>query len=144
MLLSELLYPDLIKIGLDARNKDQAVCELVDLLVQRHEIPMSRRRQVIDQLLEHNEVHGSGMEQGVAVPHCLTDVVEDTLCALGTAPHGIPFECLDGEPAKLIVLLLLSKRNFEGTVRTLAGIQHLLEHATLTGQLVTAETAQTA
>ena len=142
MLLSELLSPDLIEVGLNAESKDEAIGELVDLLVQGHEISMAQRQQVIGQLLEHEEVHGSGMEGGIAVPHCLTDIVEDTLCALGTAPHGIPFECLDGAPAKLIVLLLLPKRNFAGTVRTLAGIQHLLEHETLTDQLVDAQTAQ--
>lgn len=144
MLLSELLHPGLIKVGLVAESRDEAMGELVDLLVQRHEIPMSRRQQVLDHLLEHEQAHGSGMEKGIAVPHCLTDEVEDTLCVLGTAPHGIPFECLDGAPANLIVLLLLPKRNFAGTVRTLAGIEHLLEHKTLKDQLVAAETAQAA
>lgn len=144
MLLSELLRPDLIDIALTATNKSEAIGELVDLLVQWHEIPLSRRHQALELVLEHEETHGSGMEDGVAVPHCFTDTVEDILCALGTAPHGIPFDCLDGEPAKLIVLLVLPKRNFTGTVRALAGIQHLLEHTTLKDQLVAAETPQAA
>jgi len=144
MLLSELLRPDLIKVGLNARNRSEAIGELVDVLVQWHEIPMSQRHEVLEFLLEHEDSRASGMERGIAVPHGLTDAVEDVLCALGTAPQGIPFECLDGEPATLVVLLVLPKRNFSGSVRTLAGIEHLLEHDTLKDQIVAAQTAQAA
>lgn len=144
MLLSELLRPDLIKIGLDAKNAREAVGELIDLLVERHEIPLSRRQQAVELVLEVEDARASGMEKGIAVPHAVTDSVEDILCALGTAPHGIPFRSPDGLPADVVVLLLLPKHNFVGDVRTLACLERLLEHATLKDAIVAAQTPEAA
>ncbi len=142
MLLCELLRPALIKPGLKAETRKESIGELVDLLVQQHEIPMSKRHRIFELLMAREEVHGTGMEKGIAIPHIATDEVDDILCALGTAPHGIPFECLDGLHAKLIILFLLPKRNYTGRVRTLAAVANLLEHATLKDQIVVGQDAQ--
>lgn len=131
MLLSRLLRPELIKPRLEARDKHQAIAELLDLLVQHHDVSLAQRHPLHEELERAEAAHASGMERGIAIPHCLTERVEDILCALGTAPGGIPFDCLDGKPATLVVLLLLPRRNFTGEVQTIAGIEHLLEHQTL-------------
>ena len=144
MLLSDLLRPGLIKIGLSAKTREQSIAELVDLLVQQHEIPMSKRQRVLDLLLEREKEHGTGMEKGIAVPHVAADEVEDILCAIGTVPEGIHFECLDGLPAQLIVLFLVPKRNFVGRVRSMAALANLLEHNTLKKQIVAAQDSQAA
>ena len=131
MMLSQLLRPELVKPRLEARNKHQAIAELLDLLVQHHDVTLAQRHPLLEELEKAEAAHASGMERGIAIPHCFTDRVEDILCTLGTAPNGIPFDCLDGKPATLVVLLLLPRRNFTGEVQTIAGIEHLLEHASL-------------
>ncbi len=127
MLLSEVLRPDLIKVRLEAENKREAIRELVDVLVQQHDVPMIRRNDIIDAVFEREAIIGTGMEKGIAIPHASTNHVEDVLCALGTAPQGIPFESLDGLPAKLVILLLVPKKQYAEKVKTLAAIAHLLE-----------------
>lgn len=127
MLLSELLRADLIKAPLEAENKREAIRELVDVLVQQHDIPMIRRSDVIEAVFEHESSMGTGMEKGIAIPHASTSHVEDTLCVLGIAPQGIPFDSLDGQPARLVILLVVPKKQYADKVQTLAGIAHLLE-----------------
>ncbi len=136
MLLCELLRPDLIKVNLEAENKNEAIGELVDLLVQQHEIGMAQRAEIIGSIQAREQILSSGMEKGIAVPHGASDRVEDILCALGTAPKGIPFDTLDGGPADLVILLVLPRRNFTGEVRALAGIERLLEHQSLKAEIV--------
>lgn len=128
MLLSEILRPDLIKVGLEAESKREAIREMVDILVQQHDIPMIRRGDIIEALLEQEAVLGTGMEKGIAIPHASTNHVEDILCALGTAPLGIPYDSLDGKPARLLILLLVPKKQYVEKVQTLARIAHLLEN----------------
>lgn len=140
MLLSELLRKDLIKVGLDAKGKREALGELVDLLVQRHEIAMSHRSEVLEALREHDDAHVSGMEGGIAVPHAVTDRAEDLICALGTSAAGIDFHALDGKPSQVIILLLAPKRDFQGEVRTLVGIHHLFENPALKDKILSAGT----
>ena len=142
MLLNELLRPELIKLGLEAQNKEEAISELVDLLVQEHEVAMKHRQSVLEAVLAQEDSLGSGMEEGIAIPHATTDHTDDILCAIGTAPNGISFASLDGEPTKLVVLVLGPKRNFAGEIRTLMGVQNLLANESLKQQIIDATDAQ--
>ncbi|MBI2425485.1 MAG: PTS sugar transporter subunit IIA [Candidatus Hydrogenedentes bacterium] len=142
MLLSEMLRPDLIKVGLEAENKKEAIGELVDLLVQQHEISMAQRPGILEAILENDAKSGAGMEKGVAIPHGLSDRVDDILCALGTAKKGVPFDSLDGNPANVVVLFIVPKRNTALEVRTLSGLHGLLTRPGFTEKLVTAADAE--
>lgn len=126
MLLGEILHAGVVKPRLEATDKYEAIEELVDLLVEAHEIPLGLRDHIVDVVVHRERSMSTGMEHGVALPHGASDRIDDIVGGLGIARGGIPFESLDGEPAKLIILLVLPRRNFQGHVRTLAGIANLL------------------
>ena len=138
MHLHEILRPELIKVGMEAEKKREAISELMDVLIQYHEVPMKHRGVLLDALYENEDALGSGMEQGIAVPHLATDLVDDLICAIGIAPKGITFRSLDDKPTKLIVLLLMPKKDYEGEVKAICGVQHLLEDADLVTRLLSA------
>ena len=120
MLLGELLHEGVLKTGMEARDKHEAIDELADLLVESHEIPLSLRDHVVEAIMNREKTMSTGMENGIALPHGASDKVSDIIAALGIAPDGIPFESLDGQPAKIIVLLILPRQEFQAHVRTLA------------------------
>jgi mannitol/fructose-specific phosphotransferase system IIA component (Ntr-type) len=138
MHLHEILRPELITVKLEAEKKREAMSELVDLLIQHHELPMKQRDVILEAFYEDEESLGSGMERGIAVPHLATDLVQDIICAVGIAPKGIPFRSLDGKLARIVVLLLVPKKDFEGEVQAIRGIQHLLEDRELVTALQSA------
>jgi len=125
MLLTELIREDLIKIGLEAKNKWEAIEELIDLLISAHEVSLMHRNEIIEAVSARERSLSTGLEYGLAVPHGAVGCVDDILAALGTAPQGIPFESFDGKPAKLVILLLIPQGDFQRHVRTLAGIAKL-------------------
>ncbi len=143
MLLSELLHAGVVKINLEAENKHEAIEELIDVLVASHEIPLALRDHCVDAVNERENSMSTGMEHGIALPHGTTDRVDDIIGALGIASGGIPFESLDGQPAHLVILLLLPKKNIQGHVRTLAGIAHLLNNAGFRKKLMGAQEVNT-
>jgi len=136
MLLHEILRPELIKIGLEAEKKRECISELMDVLIQYHEIPMNQRDILLEQLYANEDALGSGMEHGIALPHIATDRVDDVICAVGLAPRGIPFGTLDGKPANVVVLLLVPKKNYEDEVHAIAGIESVLEDRALVEKLL--------
>jgi len=138
MYLHDVIRPDLIKIGMEAEKKREAISELMDVLVQYHEVPMNQRDVLLNELYENEHNLGSGMEHGIALPHLATDRVDEVICAVGTAPNGIPFGSLDGKLTKVVVLLLLPRKNFEGEVLALAGVQHLLKNQAIVTNLLKA------
>ncbi len=126
MLLGEILHQGVVKLRMEAIDKHEAIEELVDVLVEAHEIPLSMREHIVDMVMQREQSMSTGMENGIALPHGATDRIKDIIGVLGIAPKGIPFDSLDGLPAKIIILLVLPRNNYQGHVRTLAGIAHLL------------------
>jgi len=140
MLLGDILHKEVIKTDLEALDKYEAIEELVDLLVQARDLPLSLRNHVIEVIEERERSLSTGMEHGVALPHGSSDRIDDIVAAIGISRRGVPFETLDGEPARLIILLVLPRRNFQGHVRTLAGVAHLLNNNAFREELITART----
>lgn len=125
MLLTELIRADLVKIGLEATSKWEAIEELVDVLISAHELRLTDRNEVVRNLFARERSSSTGLEHGLAVPHSVVTCVDDVVAALGTSKEGIPFESVDGEPARLIIVLLMPKGAFQRHVSTLAGIAKL-------------------
>lgn len=138
MLLGEILHRGSIKVDLEAVSKDEAIEELVDLLVDAHEISLALRDHVVEAVLERERSMSTGMEHGIAIPHGSSDRIDDIIAALGISRKGVPFQSIDGRPARIIVLLLLPKQRFQAHVRTLAGIAHLMGNRTFREALVNA------
>ena len=124
MLLTELIREDLIKIDLEAKDKWEAIEELIDVLISVHELSLSDRSEVLKAVMEREKSLSTGLEHGIAVPHGGVDCVDDLVGVLGTS-KGIPFQSHDDQDAHLIVLLLIPKGAFQHHVRTLAGIAKL-------------------
>lgn len=144
MLLTEILHPSVIKIGLEAETKFEAINALIDVLVQAHEVPLSKRDEIREEVFDRENSHGTGMECYIAVPHANTDKVDDVIGALGVSTKGVPFDCQDGLPARILLLLLLPKRNFQGHVRTMAGVAHLLCNTAFRNALIASPNAAAA
>lgn len=127
MHLRELLRPELIKVPLEAETKAEAVTELVDLLVQHHEIPMARRQAIVQEFRDRGYGAGNALYRGLALPHIDTDHAEDFICALGISPTGINFGGLDDKPAKVILLALAPKKSLALEIETLVQVERELD-----------------
>jgi mannitol/fructose-specific phosphotransferase system IIA component (Ntr-type) len=142
LLLSELIQEDLIKVGLKARDKWDAIQELVDVLVAAHEVRLNDRATVIDAVVARERSLSTGLKYGLAVPHGTVDCVTDILVALGTSPAGIPFESVDESPARLVILLVIPKGSLKQHVRTLAGVSAFGTRPELRERVLSASSAQ--
>ncbi|NQV33685.1 MAG: PTS sugar transporter subunit IIA [Phycisphaeraceae bacterium] len=140
MLLTELIREDLIKINLEAKDKWEAIEELIDVLISAHELSLSDRTEVVKAVLEREKSLSTGLEHGVAIPHGAVDCLDDLVGVLGTTP-GIPFQSHDDQDARLIILLLIPKGAFQHHVRTLAGIAKLGSIPTVREKICHANTA---
>lgn len=107
MKLSKYLRPSSIVVGMRAATKSDAIIELLDVLVGQGLIadPEQARRD----LFAREEKMSTGMEQGLAIPHAKSGGVKEMTVALGVKPEGIDFASLDGQPARVIFLVLPQK-----------------------------------
>ena len=128
MKLSEFIRPELVKVGLEAENKWDAITQLVDLIVAAKDIKPEHRADTLEVIFDRERSMSTGMERGIAIPHANSSLLSEVVGAIGIAKAGVDFESLDNIPAQLIVLLVIPKNKFQKHVRTLAGIARLFNH----------------
>ena len=66
------------------------------------------------------------------------DVAPDIVAALGIAPHGLDFKAIDGQPARIVFLMIVPHNRLQAHVRTLAGVARLLNDHALRDRLIAA------
>jgi mannitol/fructose-specific phosphotransferase system IIA component (Ntr-type) len=124
--LSEALDEKAVVLNLQAGSKFEAIDLLVDAMVEAGRLQPQMRSHIVGVVRHREQSMSTGTERGIALPHGSTEQVEHMVGALGVSPEGVPFDTLDGEPAHIIVLLVLPKQHFAQHVRALAAIAHSL------------------
>ena len=103
MRLRELLAVESIDLNAKAANKKEALDHAVDL--------MARSGKIGDVETYRNGVYAreeegtTGIGEGIAIPHCKSDVVKAPGLAAMRVAGGVDFQSLDGEKADLIFLI---------------------------------------
>ncbi len=142
MRLIDLIKQEMILVDLQCEDKWQCIERLVDWMVEHGKVEAQHRDTVLESLVDRERSMSTGMEHGVAIPHGQVTCVDDIVAAFATSRSGVPFESIDGHPAKLIILLVIPKDRFRKHIQTLAGIARLLNQADLRDDLINAETAK--
>ena len=138
MRLLDVLQSKLIVPRLRTGNKWDAIEELVDRLVDAHEIRILDRREVLEAVLTRERSQSTGLDNQVAVPHCRTQRSDDVLGVLGLSASGIPFESTDGQDARLICLLVFPAAQSPDHLRTLADVVRILSNSEFSTKLFAA------
>jgi mannitol/fructose-specific phosphotransferase system IIA component (Ntr-type) len=108
VVLSELLSPATIKLDLQSTDRDSVLEELVNQIPQLAKEPAARQT-LLRALHERERLHSTGIGDGIALPHArnaLVGLVDDPLMVFGRHAQGIPYDAIDGVPARLFFLLL--------------------------------------
>ena len=136
MKLSELVTKELVEVPLRADDKWQAIAAIARVPVRAGLYPESLVPVVEDALLVRERSMTTGMEHGIAIPHAAIDGIDDLVCVLGLNATGIPFETLDGEPARIIIGLIIPRSKKLAHIKTLAEIAKLLSKADVRDRLL--------
>lgn len=104
--------------------------ELIDLLVERMVASGSLRADTEQAakaaLVERENSVSTGMEHGIAVPHAALEDLDCLKVAMGLLPDGLEFESVDRKPAKIVVLLLVPKKEKVLHLKTLTEVARRL------------------
>jgi len=123
MKLSSLLNPKLIKCGLAARSKDEALEEMLEVMAAA--TPGVTVLELRAALAEREKLGPFSMAKGSAFPHARTEKVSDFRIAVGTAPQGLDFKAPDGNLIRLVVLFVIPKKHSNLYLTTLAQFLNL-------------------
>ena len=94
MTLIDLVVEKIVKIPLESQDKPDILRELVQILKDAGEIDDFDA--VLEKVQDREDKQSTGLEQGIAVPHCKSAAVASLKLAIGIAPQGIDFDSMDG------------------------------------------------
>jgi PTS system fructose-specific IIA component len=142
MQLLDILHEGVVLLGLQARDRAEAIERLLDKIVESGGLAAPDREAVLEAVLRREAQRTTGLGLGVAVPHGVSDACPEVVGALGIAPAGVDFAAVDGQPSRIIILLVTPRNRFQAHVSTMAGIARLLNRRALRERLLTARTAR--
>lgn len=140
MRLTEILKPTCVKVPLQAKEKQQAIDELVDLLCD--ETGIAGRQELKAAVWQREQTRTTGIGHGVAIPHAKVKDCPGLRMAIGKADPGIDFAAIDGKPVDLIFLLASPVDQTGPHIQALAAISRMLTDPELRGALKRALSAE--
>jgi mannitol/fructose-specific phosphotransferase system IIA component (Ntr-type) len=138
MRLSDALTADRIKLGLNGRDKESVLRELVAFAQEKGLIADAESYAV--RVLEREALHSTGLGHGIAVPHAQTEGIQGVFCCLGISRHGVDYDSIDDEPAK-IICLIAAEEGLDGLyLQLLSHISRLFARGDIRRSLLDART----
>jgi Kef-type K+ transport system membrane component KefB/mannitol/fructose-specific phosphotransferase system IIA component (Ntr-type) len=122
---------------LDAVRRDEAIAELCELAVEQDS---SLRQEVIYKaVLERENLMGTALENGVAVPHGRIPGLLKPVVVFGRSAPGIEWDSPDGQDTHLIFLILTPKENDDIQVQILRVISRMTSDSSARQDILEAE-----
>lgn len=121
--------------AMEATDRDAAIAELARAVVVGARTPLDAEA-IRASAWAREKLVSSGIGQGVAVPHARLPGLSQPLVAIGRSRRGIDFDSRDGEPARLVVLLVTPLENAELQLRLLASVAQVCQDEATVNQLL--------
>jgi len=125
MRLRDLLDESVVKVGLESLDKEECFEEMIDILVRAGRV--SDRAGALEAVRQRESQGTTGIGQGVAIPHGKHASIPTLTAALGLSRKGIEFDAIDGDPVRVVFLLLARTDDPGPHVRALAEIARLVQ-----------------
>ncbi|MBI3817613.1 MAG: PTS sugar transporter subunit IIA [Planctomycetes bacterium] len=130
--------------GGGCKDKWESISKILDLLVSTGRVPAARRDAIHAALLDREKSMSTGMERGIALPHAAVDGLEELVTCLVVFRQGVPFQSIDGGPARIVVMLLIPKERRIVYLPVLAEAARLLSREEVREGLLKAASSHTA
>lgn len=140
MHISQYLTPQSVAVGLDAADKETFIHSVVSLLEGRTEV--RDLEEVRRSVLEREWLMSTGVGKGLALPHAKTSAVSDTVAALVVTKNPVPWDAIDGEPVRLVFLLVGVPDAKSEHVKILSRISRIMNRDAVRKQLAEAVSSE--
>lgn len=135
-----LCSASLVRLGSEARTREEAIKELVDLLHLAGRVDDPDRFE--EAIWQREETVSTGVGFGVAIPHGRSPHVGTDSIAVLTFETGVAWESLDGEPVAMAILIALrDDAGSDAHLRMIAGLARRLMDDEFRKALLEAEDA---
>lgn len=136
MHIADILDKNAILVAPSTGDKYELLKEMITRLADDKKLKSPRK--ALADLVEREKEKGTGLEHGVAVPHCRTSGSDQLTAAFALVPGGVDFGALDGKASQFVFLLVSPKDATTAHVQALATMARLLKQESVQKELLQA------
>ncbi|MHC4887470.1 MAG: PTS sugar transporter subunit IIA [Planctomycetota bacterium] len=126
MLFSNFIAENCVLGDLDATEKNEAIEEMVDGLIEAGQLREETRKGVLSALYDREKLGSTGIGNGVGIPHAKHPAAKKVVGLFVRSREGVEFDSMDGKPVHLFFLLISNQDAASSHLETLAYIsKHL-------------------
>ena len=141
MVISPHLKKERIILDLKSKERDDAIREMMEVMKGSPEIIDFEG--FIKDVIERENLHTTGVGDGIALPHSRSKNVKDFFLIFGRSKEGIDFKAIDGKPVYLIFLMGSPQEALDVYLKVLAHINRFIgRNEELKKKLLEAETKE--
>lgn len=130
MKFADFIAPESISASLQAIDKEGAIREMAQSLLDAGRIEKTQFDSIIKAILKREELGSTGIGRGVAVPHTKHASVDKLVGTVAVSKEGVDFASLDGETVHLFFLLVSPMDRPGDHLRALENISRQLRNDT--------------
>ena len=138
----DFVSPEAIRAELVAVDKEGAIREMVQPLLDSGKIDADEFESIVKAILKREELGSTGIGRGVAVPHTKHPSVDRLVGTVAVSSKGVDFASLDGEKVQLFFLLISPLDRPGDHLRALENISRQLRDDTFCRFLKQAKTPE--
>lgn len=101
---ADLIKRDLVSTQLVSDKKEAVIREIIGRIA--HVKKIKNTDVIIKKLLKREKESSTGLESGVAIPHCRMEGLKEAVLFVGISKKGIDFQSIDHKPAHLFFLFI--------------------------------------
>ncbi len=135
-------------ISMDFRPLDKWVLlkEMVAFAAQTYNLPDDVQEPLLRSVVERERSLSTGLGKGIAIPHgtVADGLIPKSRSIMGVVAvirEGVEFNSLDGQNAKVIILMIIPEHCFADHLKTLAAISKVFSRKEIIERVVAAETS---
>ena len=118
-----------ITADLKAKDKDSAIEELCDIVAEQENMP--DKGEIYSAVIKRENIIGTALEEGVAVPHARIKEIVRPIIAFGKTNSDIEWDSPDGKPIHFIFLILSPQEDLGLQLQILRAISMCMVNSTL-------------
>ena len=127
MKITELLRPEGVRLGMQARTRDDAIDQLTEMQVANGAVTDAAGYK--EAVLERESTFSTAVGEGIAIPHAKTASAARPGLVAATLDEGVDWNAPDGKPADLVFLIAAPATEANVHLEVLAKLSALLMHS---------------
>ncbi len=142
MKLMNVLRNECVRAGAECASQNEVLASIATLAKQSPLLANLEEADLLTALTEREELSSTGFGDGIAIPHCRVDGVEDFVVGILSVPAGVEFAAMDEQPVKLFVFIIAPTSSSNEHIKILSAISQVLTVPANVTEMLAAPTAE--